>query len=128
VVCPVHRRGSAVANDVVDDVILEAIIGHEHALRLGSGGVLHRASARAGRSLTLVSSKHSRGSSPPSEQLAPSGGVIEGYLTTSVLGRVVAAIMFWRAVLRWKSCVRVGANGVRHGARTRQSQPLPGRR
>jgi hypothetical protein len=45
-VSPVNRGRSAVANDTVDHVILEPIRGHQHALRLRSGGVLH--AARAG--------------------------------------------------------------------------------
>ena len=44
---PVDRRGSAVANDTVDDVILEAIVGHEHAIRVRFGRLLHPPSAVA---------------------------------------------------------------------------------
>jgi hypothetical protein len=55
---PVHRRRSAVANDPVDHVILEAIRGYQHALRLRSRGVSHPVRAGVKRALTRLPSKH----------------------------------------------------------------------
>ena len=47
---PVHRGGSTVANDTVDHVILEAVVGHQHALSVGFG----RLRARGGRGRGVI--------------------------------------------------------------------------
>jgi hypothetical protein len=47
IVGSVNRGGSTVTNDTVDHVILEAVVGQQHALRVGFGGVLHAAAAPA---------------------------------------------------------------------------------